>query len=786
MARASLTECRAIFPEKYMLPKYRTHILILTALCAALPFTPFGLAQTNQGSKNWAVVIGISKYPKLPDNKQLLYADKDAQAFAAAIKKISNDEVRLLVNQEATAEAIKEAIGSWLAHSATENDTVTIYFSGHGIAEGEYGEAYLLAYDSDAKSPYASGVSLREISYAISRRIKANRILIIADAVRKDYFDTEVVGDAPSKIFSTAFNQLSQWRDGIATMLANSPGEYSREGQKWDSHGVFTKYLLEAINSGVDLNADRTTDAEEVFNSVLARVSKDTSKKQYPSKSGTTLAQMKLASKDQIAGNLASPSVNSHLSTSAANPSQNQAVINTSKSAEALVTKASESTNAQVNLSATPSGSSKPAQSNAETIIVEKNNSTTKTETNPIENTKINQPVANPAKPEAVKSTIPTGNTGTTKPSAPITNNGNSTKPNQPVVSKPEVGKTPKPKAAPTSQPSAKVVQPAATNSTPKATPSTGITVAESSAPSAAVKPTPAPPAVNTVLAGNTNPSTEKVTTTIPANISVPAPSPLVLEFESAIALGRLVEPKGNCAWDTYQEIQQQPALAAEAARLKSRLADALFNTAKAVVSNDVRSDNITDKVDDFKRAGQMLAKARFLTPEKMEIPALEKLSAAAALISLQFFDEAEKALAQIPKMAATENALGIVYAGKLDNWKAERAFKNAVELDNTAAAPHYNLGLLYRSQKNDAALAEFEKAAELAPKTFAAFLAVGDEYFSQNKWQQAADAYRKATVVRPYDDNLYTKLGHALYSQGLRDEANKAYQKAKEIRSKQ
>jgi tetratricopeptide (TPR) repeat protein/uncharacterized caspase-like protein len=722
--------------------------LILAALCAVLSLTTLCPAQTDSPSpRTLAVVIGISKYPKLPDNQQLLYADKDALAFAAAIKKISGDNVRLLVNQEATVAAIKDAIGNWLAQAANENDTVTIYFSGHGIAETAYGEAYLLAYDSDAKSPYASGVSLRELSYAITRRVKANRILIIADAVRREFFDAEIVGDSPSKIFSTAFNQLSQWRSGIATVLANSPGEYSREAQKWDSHGVFTKHLVDAINSGIDLNADKTSDGEEIFSSVWARVSKDTSKKQYPTKSGTTLAQIKLASKVAVAVNNPSPPAESQPTTVAVNPAQSQAATNVTKANDPpVIAKSNQPTPPPVNSSAT----------------------------------------VNTSTSEAIKPTTPLANSRVSNDSSSVVKKAEPAKTNPPPVNKIEVAKTTQPKVAPSTQPSTKPVQPSATNNEPKAAAIANNTAAESTATPAPIKTKPAPPAMTSVPLNGTVPSSEKSTATIPANLSTPAPSPMVLELESAIAVGRLVEPKGNCAWDTYQQLTQQPSLAAEAARLKSRLAEALFNNGRAVISTDVRSDNIADKVDDFKRAGQMLAKARMLTPERTEIIALEKLCAAAALVSLQFFDEAEKALTQLPKMAVTENALGIVYAGKLDSWKAERAFKNATEMDSLAAAPHYNLGLLYRSQKNEAALAEFEKAAELDAKNYAAFLAVGDEYFSLSKWQPSAEAYRKAVALRPYDDNLYTKLGHALFSQGLREEANKAYQKAKELRSKQ
>jgi tetratricopeptide (TPR) repeat protein/uncharacterized caspase-like protein len=763
-----------LFSEKYMPQKNNTCRLILAAIGAAFLLTSICLAQgENPTSTTWAVVIGISKYPKLPANQQLLYADKDAADFAAAMRKLSGGNVRLLVNQEATAEAIKEAIGNWLARSASENDTVTIYFSGHGIAESEYGEAYLLAYDSDAGQPYSSGVSLRELSYAISRRVKANRILIIADAVRRGFFDEEIVGDAPSKIFTTAFNQLSQWRGGIATLLANSVGEYSREGQKWDSHGVFTKHLLDAINSGIDVNADRTSDAEEIYNTVLARVSKDTSKKQRPSKSGTTLAQFKLAGKDTEPAISDSRGVEAQPMAGLANSSPIQPTSNISKPTElAAVPKPLESTPTQINQSTPPAVSPKPAQMNAETTGVTTSASQPATGS-PVATAKPNQPIASAPKPEIIKPTTPAVHTKIAKT-------------DQPIPNRVEAAKTTQPKVVPNTSTATKSVQPVVPKSEPRPANSTGVSIAESSATPGSVKSKPLPPTVAAVPATPTNPPGEKVMVAIPANISTPAPSPLVLELEAAISVGRLIEPRGNCAWDTYQQMDQQPELAAEAARLKSRLVDALFHTGNVILSGDVRSDNIADKVDEFKRAGQLLARARSLAPEKTEITALEKLSAAAALISLQFFDEAEKALLQLPKMAATENALGIVYAGKLDNWRAERAFKNASELSQTSASPHYNLGLLYRSQKNEAALAEFEKAAQLDAKNYAAFLAVGDEYFSRNRWQPAAEAYRKAVALRPYDDNLHTKLGHALYSQGLRDEANKAYQKAKELRSKQ
>lgn len=303
---------------------------------------------------------------------------------------------------------------------------------------------------------------------------------------------------------------------------------------------------------------------------------------------------------------------------------------------------------------------------------------------------------------------------------------------------------------------------------------------------SPAPKPTITPPAAVSVSNERTGDRPEAISTSVPAARPGAAPSPLVLQLEAAISSKRLIEPRNSSAWDLYQRLTTESS--ADASRLTPVLAAALGAEGRAIVSGDVRSDNISDRVDDFKRAGQMLARARSLAPDGGDVVALEKLSAAEALISLQFYDEAERALSQLQgsKLAAVDNALGLVCQGKLDSWRAERAFRRAIELDSKWAAPHYNLAVLYRSQQNQAALAELEAAAALDPSNVNIVAALGEEYFTRQQFKQAAEAYRKAVSLEPSDDTLHTKLGHALYSQGLQDEANREYQKAKDLRGKQ
>src|SRR5262249_50722284 len=210
------------------------------------------------------------------------------------------------------------------------------------------------------------------------------------------------------------------------------------------------------------------------------------------------------------------------------------------------------------------------------------------------------------------------------------------------------------------------------------------------------------------------------------------APSPLIFKVEEAIASNNLIEPAGSSAWEFYQKLEADPASAVEVSRLKPILAEALARRGRDAVVADGRSDNISDRIEDFKRGGRMLLRARQLGASG-DIASFEKLSAAEALIALQFYDEAERALAplQNASLAPVENAFGLIYAGKLESFRAERAFKRAIELDPKYAAPHYNLAMLYRAAQNEAAVTEFDQAAALDPENASLCEALGDEYFA-------------------------------------------------------
>ena len=87
--------------------------------------------------KLYALIVGISDYAD-PAYK-LEFAAKDAHDFAGSLANqngalYSEVDIKLLVDQQATAVAIKDGL-DWLTHQVTDRDVGIVYLAGHGIVD---------------------------------------------------------------------------------------------------------------------------------------------------------------------------------------------------------------------------------------------------------------------------------------------------------------------------------------------------------------------------------------------------------------------------------------------------------------------------------------------------------------------------------------------------------------------------------------------------------------------------------------------------------------------------
>jgi WD40 repeat protein len=242
--------------------------------------------------KIWAVVIGISQYEQV---RPLKYADKDATAFHDYLRNqvgVPENQITLLANDQATLFNLKRSLGTDLKRKAGPQDTVIIYYAGHGAPEtdamspdGDGLEKYLIPYDADPKDLYSTGLPMREVE-TIFRRLSADRVIFITDSCYS--------GATAGRTFSTA-SRRAVVSDNFLTRLAKGKGRVvltaSRAGEVSEErddlqHGVFTYYLLQGLNGGADYDADGVVTVDEAYSYVSTHVPQVTGQNQHPVKKG--------------------------------------------------------------------------------------------------------------------------------------------------------------------------------------------------------------------------------------------------------------------------------------------------------------------------------------------------------------------------------------------------------------------------------------------------------------------------------------------------------------------
>jgi tetratricopeptide (TPR) repeat protein len=236
----------------------------------------------------WAVVIGVGKFadPQVPSLK---YSAKDAKDFYdfltdPAQGKFQSDHVKLLLNEDATKVNIMDMLGdSFLPHAANPNDLVVIYLSTHGSPAGAdiRGVNYVIAYDTQLRKLFATGLEMKQLLRIIKERVHTNRILLVLDTCYSGAGGESHKGMSRSNVDSSSMAQ------GIGSLVITSS---TPEQRSWESddlkNSYFTRYLIESLKQSPGATA-----VEQAFNGMRQKVQqavlKDKGEMQTPVMSGT-------------------------------------------------------------------------------------------------------------------------------------------------------------------------------------------------------------------------------------------------------------------------------------------------------------------------------------------------------------------------------------------------------------------------------------------------------------------------------------------------------------------
>lgn len=159
-------------------------------------------------ANKWAVVIGIADYQGRQND--LWHPDEDAKEMKEALINeygFPDDNVKILLNRKATADAILSAI-DWLAAKEDAESTVVFFFSGHGYRdvdnEGWDSDVELDGYDEMIVSHDMYGLPDGLLAEKFSNFETQKFALVFGSCHSGGMFDDDDDLQAPSRVIVSA------------------------------------------------------------------------------------------------------------------------------------------------------------------------------------------------------------------------------------------------------------------------------------------------------------------------------------------------------------------------------------------------------------------------------------------------------------------------------------------------------------------------------------------------------------------------------------------------------
>jgi len=233
---------------------------------------------TMHGFKNgYGLIIGIANYVNV--NKLSNTILKDARDINDLLLSpmycgYHQANTRLLLDDKATAEGIRQGL-RWLAESAGPNDTVFLYFTGHGgrVENGLEQGNYLIPYDGDSENLGLTAISGEELTDLL-RNIKSQRFLSLFDCCYSG-------GTGDVKGLASGLEFKSGFKDDYYNLLTHGTGRVIMASSRDDEvslvlagmeNSLFTHYLLEGLRGKAETKGDNLIRVFNVFDYISEKI----------------------------------------------------------------------------------------------------------------------------------------------------------------------------------------------------------------------------------------------------------------------------------------------------------------------------------------------------------------------------------------------------------------------------------------------------------------------------------------------------------------------------------
>ncbi|MBV9304388.1 MAG: caspase family protein [Acidobacteriaceae bacterium] len=205
--------------------------------------------------ERFALLIGVSQFsagkegpPPLPG------AAYDAKQLADTLKEhgFSDANIRLLTDEQATAEQIRAALGDFAAQAKPE-DFLLIYFATQGAHDPlSPNQVYLMASDSRRRSLSETAIKTSELQFLLNKSIRCRHTLLFFDAQHPLGPDWAFPGKS---LVNAYLLDLFDEPTGRSILVSGSAGQDSQEAKTGElSRNFFARALIEGLSGTADSN----------------------------------------------------------------------------------------------------------------------------------------------------------------------------------------------------------------------------------------------------------------------------------------------------------------------------------------------------------------------------------------------------------------------------------------------------------------------------------------------------------------------------------------------------
>ncbi len=218
-----------------------------------------------------ALIIGIENYE---NTVSAPFAENDAltfQDFALLTLGVPQENMKILINNEAKKTNTLKSILKWLPQVIKEDQTeLYVFFSGHGLASENGEELYLLPSDGDPEL-LADSTLFRNRMFEDINKLNPKTVTVFLDTCYSGGTRSDEFLVAAKPIFIEAEEQEVPTN---FTIFSASAGKETAKVFEEAEHGLFSYFMMKGLEGEADSNNDRTITNGELHAFINKNVSR--------------------------------------------------------------------------------------------------------------------------------------------------------------------------------------------------------------------------------------------------------------------------------------------------------------------------------------------------------------------------------------------------------------------------------------------------------------------------------------------------------------------------------